>query len=124
MDLNVYPELKEVKIYKYHGNYEEAIQILIKLIDETDEDDIAHYYLLLEYSGCLIDNIYMRISDGVFEEENEDLEIAWNYLEECKIKFNEIFLDNQALLKIYKYQGDIECLDNKFNDKWKHIRKL
>lgn len=120
------PLLEEARSYYNHRKYELALEVYSELLPTLDTESIEYTLTLLEYSQCMLDSVMYKteinyklllqrkrsVEEGGIE---EDLEICWDSLESCRIRF-EVLNDRRRLCLVHKGLGDVHSLNNRFSE--------
>lgn len=121
-----FPELLEARSYIRHKKYSSALELFVQILEEVDESSEEYFYLLLEYTQCIIENIFfetemnyrkiLQTRNPIEENEiEEDLENAWECLELCRLSFEQLS-NGKKLAEVYKGLGDVQSLKNCFKE--------
>ncbi|EJW02181.1 hypothetical protein EDEG_03377 [Edhazardia aedis USNM 41457] len=128
-----FPEIKEARLCANQQNYNLASELYSDFLNKLSEkgfkqDDPLMCYIYIEYASALIESAALffveelemlanckSTSASRKAEKEDDLEIAWNILEIAKLVFLELD-DKENLLRIYFLLGEIQVLNNQFDD--------
>ena len=120
-----YDEIPLALHYFNQGNFEKAIEIYSTILDATNPDEETVPYLYLQYANALIKNANQYFTDEIVNidkgydlnrrrEIEDDIENAWNVLEQSKLCFT-ILKDDASLAKTHFLLGEISLLNNDFS---------
>lgn len=120
---NEFEQIRLARLYKVHGNYDLALGLYFEILDGVNNECEAYPYLLLEYAVCLLESAMTTCEENyveVFEKKRnklntteEDVEYAWNCLENARMLFEELQNKNR-LICVHKYTGDLLVFNNDF----------
>ncbi|KAI5148965.1 hypothetical protein ENBRE01_0642 [Enteropsectra breve] len=124
---------EEALVYISHGDYESAIDIFTEILQELDKNTIEYNEVLLEYALALLENISLQTEESYktilsgskcakLDMHDDDIEVAWECLENCRINF-EVVKDSEKLCLVHKGLGDVQSLNNHFEEAVKEYLK-
>lgn len=131
-----FPSIVEARGYVERKQYEDALDIYSEILEEakTRHDEISTFMcsIYLEYSSTLISSFFASNFDKLqrlanrqrvnLSEDDNDLEIAWELLELCRITYTKVN-DIHNLNRTYFLLGELLLNDNKIEEALEEYNK-